>query len=262
MPLTPVSRRLVPDEVYDQLLGEVVEGGFAPGEALPSERRLSEMLGVSRPAVREALQRLGASRLLDVRHGGGTTVRDFRQYAGLDLLPHLLVRHGELDPAVARSIVEARLAIGPQAAGLAARRSGRAPEEQRQALTEALETLRTAGDPVARQVAALGYWDALVALADSIVFRMLFNNLRHAYEPALEALAPLLDGEVSNHAAYDALAEAVLAGREDDAVAAGGALLRPASAAMIAFFDDYADESSADTPPAATTSAHDQEADR
>ena len=51
----------------------------APATALPSERRLAEVLGVSRPAVREALQRMAQTRLLDVRHGGATTVRDFRQ---------------------------------------------------------------------------------------------------------------------------------------------------------------------------------------
>ena len=103
MPLQPVTRRSVPDEVFDQVLSEVVDGGLEAGEALPSERRLAEVLGVSRPAVREALQRMAQTRLLDVRHGGATTVRDFRRYAGLDLLPRLLVRRGELDPAVARS---------------------------------------------------------------------------------------------------------------------------------------------------------------
>ena len=87
MPLQPVTRRSVPDEVFDQVLAEVVDGELEAGEPLPSERRLAEVLGVSRPAVREALQRMAQTRLLEVRHGGATTVRDFRRYAGLDLLP-------------------------------------------------------------------------------------------------------------------------------------------------------------------------------
>src|SRR3954471_8071080 len=124
MALQPVTRRSVPDEVFDQMLGEVVDGGIAAGEPLPSERRLAEVLGVSRPAVREALQRMAATGLVSVRHGGATTVRDFRKYAGLDLLPRLLVRRGELDPKVARSILEARLAVGPSVAALAAERGG------------------------------------------------------------------------------------------------------------------------------------------
>src|SRR3954469_20707845 len=124
MVLTPITKRLVPDDVFDQLLGEVVDGSFAPGDSLPSERRLAELLGVSRPAVREALQRMSATRLVEVRHGGATTVRDFQRYAGLDLLPRLLVRGGELDPEVARSVLGGRLAIGPAVAALAASRKG------------------------------------------------------------------------------------------------------------------------------------------
>ena len=84
MPLQPVQRRSVPDEVFDQVLSEVVDGEIGAGQPLPSERRLAEVLGVSRPAVREALQRMAATRLVEVRHGGATTVRDFKRYAGLD----------------------------------------------------------------------------------------------------------------------------------------------------------------------------------
>ena len=40
---------------------------------------------------------MAQTRLLEVRHGGATTVRDFRRAAGLDLLPRLLVRRGALD---------------------------------------------------------------------------------------------------------------------------------------------------------------------
>src|SRR3954454_18970217 len=196
MVLKPVARRLVPDDVFDQLLGEVVEGALAPGDALPSERRLAELLGVSRPAVREALQRMSATRLVEVRHGGATTVRELKQYAGLDLLPHLLVRNGELDPVVARSIVEARFAIAPGMVAIACRRSASADSEVREALAGAVDRIAGAQGAVARQRAALAFWDIVVDLADSLVFRLLFNNLRQAYEPAMEALAPLLEGEV------------------------------------------------------------------
>ena len=124
MPLQPVTRRSVTDEVFDQVLAEVVDGEIGAGEPLPSERRLAEVLGVSRPAVREALQRMAQTRLVEVRHGGATTVRDFKRSAGLDLLPQLLVRRGQLDTAVARSVLEARLAVGPAVAALAAERGG------------------------------------------------------------------------------------------------------------------------------------------
>ena len=256
MVLKPITRRLVPDDVFDQLLGEVVDGSLGPGDALPSERRLAELLGVSRPAVREALQRMSATRLLEVRHGGATTVRDFKRHAGLDLLPRLLVRDGELDADTARSIVEARFAIAPHVAELAAGRSARAATGSREAIGAAVEALGRADSPAERQRAALTFWDAVVDLADSVVFRLMFNSLRAAYEPAIEALAPLLDAEVSNVAGYDAIATAVLDGDADAAARAADALLRPATEALVHFLEDFDDE------PVGETTARQQGADR
>lgn len=245
MALTPITKRVVTDDVYDQLFAEVVDGSLGPGDPIPSERRLAELLGVSRPAVREALGRLSASGLVEVRHGGSTTVRDLKRFGGLDLLPRLLVRAGELVPDVARSIVEARLAIAPDVARLAAERAVRAPEHARTALQGAVSALAEAPDDIARQYAALAFWDAIVDLADSIVFRLMFNNLRHAYEPAVEALAPLLDDEVSNLAGYRAISAAVLAGDPESAEAAAEAQLRPATERIVGFLDDYEDDGDA-----------------
>ncbi|HEX3546239.1 MAG TPA: GntR family transcriptional regulator, partial [Mycobacterium sp.] len=113
MALQPVNRRSVPEEVFEQIVTEVLSGEMQPGQTLPSERRLAEVLGVSRPAVREALKRLIAAGLVEVRQGDATTVRDFRRHAGLDLLPRLLIRAGDLDFSVVRSILETRLHNGP-----------------------------------------------------------------------------------------------------------------------------------------------------
>jgi GntR family transcriptional repressor for pyruvate dehydrogenase complex len=234
MALKPVVRRLVPDEVFDQLLGEVVDGGLAAGDALPSERRLAEVLGVSRPAVREALQRLSQAQLIEVRHGGSTTVRDFRTSAGLDLLPRLLVRDGELDPRVGRSILQAREAIAPTIAVAAADAGGPAAAE---ALTETMSALERAGDSETRQHAALAFWDTVVDAADSIVFRLLFNSLRLAYEPAIAALGPVMDSEVDNLDGYRSLAAAVAAGDGVAARTAAEELLRPATQALGRLMD-------------------------
>lgn len=124
MALQPVIRRSVPEAVFDQIATDVLSGELPAGSALPSERRLAEVFGVSRPAVREALKRLSAASLVEVRHGGVTTVRDFRRHAGLDLLPQLVFRDGELDAGVFRSILETRLRIGPKVAELAAEQHG------------------------------------------------------------------------------------------------------------------------------------------
>ena len=229
MPLTPVARRSVPDEVYDQLLGELLDGGLAPGESLPSECRLAELLGVSRPAVREAMQRLAHAGYVDVRQGDATTVRDFRRLGGLDLLPRLLLARGGLDLAVARSILEARAHVGPKIAELAAQRGSSVATH----LEATVQALRDDADPVRRQHVALAFWDHLVEAADSITFRLMFNSMRAAYLPLVEALAPLMAAEVDRVEAYAALTQAVGAGDGEQARARAADLLVAATASLL-----------------------------
>lgn len=231
MALQPVNRRSVPEDVFDQILTEVLSGEMQPGQTLPSERRLADLLGVSRPAVREALKRVSAAGLVEVRQGDATTVRDFRRHAGLDLLPRLLLRAGQLDLSVVRSILEARLHNGPKAAELAAarRKAGLAV-----LLDEAVRNLESEHDPVERQRHALTFWDHVVDGADSIVFRLMYNTLRSTYEPALPALATVMAAEVGRPEAYRELADAITAGDPDAAKQAAIDLLEPASAAMLA----------------------------
>jgi GntR family transcriptional repressor for pyruvate dehydrogenase complex len=233
MALKPVTRRSVSDQVFDQVLGEVMDGGLAAGEQLPSERQLAEVLGVSRPAVREALQRMTQANLVEVRHGGGATVRDFRKYGGLDLLPNLLVRDGGVDPAVARSVVETRTSVAPGIAALAAERGGPALTA---ALTSLLEQLAETTDAVTWQQLTLEFWDVVVDGADSIVFRLMFNGLRAAYEPVLPALALVLAAEVGQVGPYTVLATAITAGDPATARAAAERVLAPTNDALMEAF--------------------------
>jgi GntR family transcriptional repressor for pyruvate dehydrogenase complex len=234
MALQPVNRRSVPEDVFEQIVAEVLNGDMQPGEALPSERRLAEVLGVSRPAVREALKRLTEVGLVEVRQGDATTVRDFRRHAGLDLLPRLLIRAGEVDVSVVRSILETRLHNGPKVAQLAALRRG---PETADALEATVDELAREQDPVERQRHALTFWDQLVDGADSIAFRLMYNTLRATYEPALPALAVMMADEVGRPDAYRDIASAIRASDAELAESAARNLLEPATTALLAALD-------------------------
>lgn len=230
-----MNRRSVPEDVFEQIVSEVLSGEMRPGEALPSERRLAEVLGVSRPAVREALKRLTAAGLVEVRQGDATTVRDFRRHAGLDLLPRLLIRAGELDLSVVRSILETRLHNGPKVAELAATRRG---PEFAGLVDGTLAALEAETDPVERQRHALTFWDQIVDGADSIAFRLMYNTLRATYEPALPALATVMADEVGRPKAYRDVAAAISAGDPARAAQAAHDLLEPATTALLAALDN------------------------
>lgn len=62
------------DRVYEYLLDQLIAGAFPVNSRLPTELDLAHRLGVSRPVVRDALQRLREEGLLASRQGSGTVV--------------------------------------------------------------------------------------------------------------------------------------------------------------------------------------------
>lgn len=78
-----------------QLEQMLLEGSFAAGQKLPTERELAEQFDVSRPSVREALQKLEAKGLVLRKQGGGTFVCDSLVGGLTDPLFELIGRHPE-----------------------------------------------------------------------------------------------------------------------------------------------------------------------
>lgn len=233
--LRPVARRSVPDEVADQLTDVIVSGEVPPGDQLPSERDLAERLGVSRPTVRAALGRLATIGLVETRQGGGSTVRDFRRHAGLDLLPRLLTPSGGIDLRVVRDVVEARSALGPQVAAMAARaRDGAVADDD---LLTAAAAVGEGSDNATRQRAATAFWDLVVDRGGSIVFRLLYNQLRVVHEPALDALADVLAVETDRADLFTALSRAIVDHAPNRAAAVAADLLALGEAALLAVLD-------------------------
>lgn len=64
-----IPRRKLYQEVLDRLMERIRNGEIPPGAHLPSERELMEMYGVGRPAIREALQTLERSGIVEIVHG-------------------------------------------------------------------------------------------------------------------------------------------------------------------------------------------------
>ena len=84
------------------LLSAILDGTFEPGSTLPGERKLAAELGVTRPTLREAIQRLARDGWLTVRQGKSTVVNDYWRDGGLNVL-NTLVHHGNNLPPEARS---------------------------------------------------------------------------------------------------------------------------------------------------------------
>lgn len=95
------------------LITAILDGTFPSGSTLPAERTLATDLGVTRPTLREALQRLARDGWLTVRQGKATIVNDFWQEGGLNVLS-VLVHHGDyLPPNFVTQLLEVRLNLAP-----------------------------------------------------------------------------------------------------------------------------------------------------
>ena len=64
-----IQRRKLYQEVVDRLMQRIESGSLAVGDQLPSERELMEVYGVGRVAVREALQEMARSGIVEISHG-------------------------------------------------------------------------------------------------------------------------------------------------------------------------------------------------
>ncbi|WP_448212909.1 pyruvate dehydrogenase complex transcriptional repressor PdhR [Colwellia sp. MEBiC06753] len=64
------------DVILSQLEQMIVEGSLVPGQKLPPERELAAQFEVSRPSLREAIQKLEVKGLVTRKQGGGTFVAD------------------------------------------------------------------------------------------------------------------------------------------------------------------------------------------
>ncbi|MEM9580017.1 MAG: GntR family transcriptional regulator, partial [Pseudomonadota bacterium] len=95
MPITKVEPEKLSTAVVRQVEDLILRGILRPGERLPSERELSDRLGVSRPSLREAIAELQQEGFLTSKAGSGIFVADVLGSAFSPALTRLFARNEE-----------------------------------------------------------------------------------------------------------------------------------------------------------------------
>ncbi len=95
MPFQKVQPEKLAASVVRQIELLILRGILRPGERLPSERELSDRLGVSRPSLRDAVSTLQKEGLLNSRAGSGLFVADVIGSAFSPALTRLFASHDE-----------------------------------------------------------------------------------------------------------------------------------------------------------------------
>ncbi len=179
--LAPVVLPQRYERVAERIAADIRTGRLLPGRRLPSERELARRLGVGRASVREAIGALQVRGVLETRPGSGSFVA-----------PDAPERLGGGEPAGHDAgpfdLLEARLALEPGIARLAARHGRRDPEIEE--LLDAMDAAAADEDRAAwndgdrrfhRRLAALTGNPVLLALADQVAAIMdqpLWQRLR------------------------------------------------------------------------------------
>ncbi|MFZ2853479.1 MAG: GntR family transcriptional regulator [Rhodocyclaceae bacterium] len=172
----------ISDAVAASLESRILEGSLKPGDRLPPERELAIELGVSRPSLREAIQKLASKGMLQSRQGGGTYVTDRLESTFFDPWQDMMGAH----PNLREDLLEFRRMIEGQAAEWAAER---ATEADLTRLAQAFDAMNDAFDAdnlETRSIADIAFHqaigeashNALIGHLSAALLRLMHDNIR------------------------------------------------------------------------------------
>ncbi|GLS34149.1 DNA-binding transcriptional regulator, FadR family [Mesorhizobium albiziae] len=132
------------EHVVAALRSQVIGGEIMPGHKLPTESQLTETFGVSRTVIREAIASLAADGLVESRQG-----------AGVFVLEHPASTFSSFSQEIKKvsqaiNVLEVRMGIEIESAGLAATRRNAAQEALIQEAFFEFERLLNLGEPTGK----------------------------------------------------------------------------------------------------------------
>jgi GntR family transcriptional regulator, negative regulator for fad regulon and positive regulator of fabA len=95
------------------LILAILNEDYPPGSILPSERELAGKLGITRPTLRETLQRLERDGWLTIQQGKSTRVNNYQKEGGLNVLNALVQYSENLPTNFIPNLLQVRLALAP-----------------------------------------------------------------------------------------------------------------------------------------------------
>jgi GntR family transcriptional repressor for pyruvate dehydrogenase complex len=113
-----IKRTAAPEIVLDQIKSLILNRKLKPGDKLPTERDLAEMIGVSRPPLREALKTLEALGIIQIKHGSGIYVSEPNMDFATFPITVMLNRNTD----IIKELIEAREIVEVQIVRLAAQK--------------------------------------------------------------------------------------------------------------------------------------------
>ncbi|MBY4676029.1 pyruvate dehydrogenase complex transcriptional repressor PdhR [Marinobacterium arenosum] len=207
-----VKQPKLSDVIMQQMEAMILEGTLKPGQKLPPERELAKEFEVSRPSLREAVQKLAAKGLLVSRQGGGTYVSEDLGGSFSDPLLELFKTH----PEAQYDLLEFRHALEGVSAYYAALRSTTADKEAIRKCYQTLEGFHATKEFDKEVVADVDFHLSIAAATHNMVLlhmmRALFSLLRQHIWDNLHNIYPKADYRQKIHEQHKLLMDAILDG--------------------------------------------------
>ncbi len=166
------------DNIVAELEQMIVDGSLQPGQKLLPERELAVQFGVSRPSLREAIQRLEAKGLLYRRQGGGTYVKSKLNSGLSDPFFELLANH----PGSQFDLLEFRHVLEGVAAYYAALRGNETDFARIRAIKDGIENAQASGDVTAEAREVSEFYLVMTEASHNVVLLHLMRAIRELLE--------------------------------------------------------------------------------
>ncbi|MCV6639120.1 FCD domain-containing protein [Candidatus Albibeggiatoa sp. nov. NOAA] len=166
-------KQKISDKVAERLQEMLKNQTWTAGDKLPPERDLAKQLGVSRPSLREALQKLVCAGLLTTRHGGGTFVQEKNQVNFIDPLLNMFQEQTEAK----FDVLEVRHALEGTAAYYAALRHTEVDRQRIQHCFDYMIEMHGSPNPLDEAKADAQFHLAISEAAYNPVLQHIMKNL-------------------------------------------------------------------------------------
>jgi GntR family transcriptional regulator, transcriptional repressor for pyruvate dehydrogenase complex len=179
------------ETVVSHILNQIYTGTLTPGTKLPTEKKLSEEMGVDRTTLRVALKQLESMHVLEIRQGDGIYVKDYLEHAGMDFLRVLMLSQGEsgekiIDQYLFDDLLEFWIAFLPEIIRMAA---AKASPRDVKALAGMVEQEKNCINDIDKIVdIELAEQDFAARITNNIVILLLFNSSRPIRKRMLEII--------------------------------------------------------------------------
>lgn len=158
-----------------RLVDAILDGTFPVNSSLPPERELAESLGVTRPTLREALQRLSRDGWIEIHHGRATRVKDYWHEGNLLILTAIAQHRDKVPQDFVANLLQIRLLIAPTYARMAMQNSLNEVIH----LLESLQDVEDTAEEFTRR--DLDLHRQLTILSGNPVFTLILNGFGNIY---------------------------------------------------------------------------------